>query len=489
MSDSVTTDFMDDPGIPSVSCEAGAGIDLKRSRRPKGDRRAASATPTLDRLPPHALEAEQGVLGCALLEPNQCIGECIEKLKDDGKSAFYDLRHQTIYETLAEMFNSRTAIDLITVQQNLKDRQLLEQVGGIAYLSQLQDAVPSTANLSYYLEIVREKYLLRKLIATCSGVVGKVYDYEGEVEALLEEAERDVLSIRCNADSGRGDTDISLIINKMADNFEDAANGKKPEGLESGFIDLDRIAGFMRRQELIIVAGTPSSGKTTLLYNIFYKLASSGVMTGLINLDTSAYSAIYRYSCLAGQVDGWKCERGIASEGDLMKMVVGTGKINSLKSFIKIRDDVNNEHRLTSACRLFKQQGCKVIGIDFMQQLSCAGKSKYEKISRAAEVIKGLSKELDIPIIAISSLNRENAKEQKKPSMQDLNGSGDIEYHANKIILLHCEDRESSARSVELNVAKNKDGMTGRFNLTMFAPQFRFENASKISDADVPYSD
>ena len=98
-----------------------------------------------------AVEAEQGVLGCALLDPNQCIGECIEKLKDDGKSAFYDLRHQTIYETLAEMFNARQPIDLITVQQNLKDRQLLDQVGGIAYLSQLQDAVPSAANLSYYL--------------------------------------------------------------------------------------------------------------------------------------------------------------------------------------------------------------------------------------------------------------------------------------------------------------------------------------------------
>src|SRR5208282_817943 len=115
---------------------------------------------------------------------------CIEKLKDNGKSAFYDLRHQTIYETLVEMFNARQAVDLITVQQHLKDRQLLDQVGGIAYLSQLQDAVPSAANLSYYLDIVREKFLLRKMIATCTDVVGRVYDYEGEVDALLDEVER-----------------------------------------------------------------------------------------------------------------------------------------------------------------------------------------------------------------------------------------------------------------------------------------------------------
>ena len=132
----------------ATGASAAAATDLKKSRRQKGDRRSPTTAGSIDRLPPHAPEAEQGVLGCALLDPNQCIGECIEKLKDDGKSAFYDLRHQTIYETLAEMFNARQPVDLITVQQHLKDRQLLDQVGGIAYLSQLQDAVPSAANLS-----------------------------------------------------------------------------------------------------------------------------------------------------------------------------------------------------------------------------------------------------------------------------------------------------------------------------------------------------
>ena len=155
--------------IDSVSEHAGPGIDLKKSRRKKIS--AQRDVATIDRLPPHDIQIEMGVLGCTLLDPNQCIGECIEKLKDDGKSAFYDLRHQTIYETLTGMFNSRLPIDLITVQQQLKDRQLLEQVGGIAYLSQLQDAVPSAANLSYYLDKIQEKYLLRKLITTCTRFV------------------------------------------------------------------------------------------------------------------------------------------------------------------------------------------------------------------------------------------------------------------------------------------------------------------------------
>ena len=156
--------------IDSVSDIAGAAADLKKARRRKNI--SPDAQPGMDRLPPHSPEAEQGVLGCVLLSPNECMGECIEKLKDDGQQVFYDLRHQTIYETLAAMYDAREAIDVITLQQRLKDKQLLEQIGGIAYLSQLQDSVPSAANLSYYLEIIQEKFLLRRMIATCTDVVG-----------------------------------------------------------------------------------------------------------------------------------------------------------------------------------------------------------------------------------------------------------------------------------------------------------------------------
>jgi hypothetical protein len=177
--------------IDSVSDTAGAAADLKKTRRQKAARADARPT-TIDRLPPHSPEAEQGVLGCVLLSPNECMGECLEKIKGDGKDVFYDLRHQTIFETLVTMFDTREAIDVITLQQRLKDQQLLEQVGGIAYLAQLQDAVPSAANLSYYLDIVQEKYLLRKMIHTCTDVVGRVYDYEGEVDALMDEVERDM---------------------------------------------------------------------------------------------------------------------------------------------------------------------------------------------------------------------------------------------------------------------------------------------------------
>lgn len=455
----------EDPLAPSTS------EPIKR-----GDRH--SSPESIDRPPPFSPEAELGVLSCMMQDPDNCVGEALDFLKG-GSESFYDLRHQTIFNTIVEMSNKRQIVDLITLQQNLKDKQILEQVGGLVFLSEVFGLAPSPAGISHYLEIVREKHILRRLIATCSGVAGKVYDYSGEVDKLVSEVEREILEVRGKFESGRGETKVKHIINQMADNFERAMRGERPYGLSTGLRNIDRIMGTMKGQEMITIAATPSAGKTTLLMNIFYRLAQGGIKTGFINLDTSSYSTVFRLSCLAGQVDGQKCEDGTASDYDIQKMVVGSGKIAEYEDIIKIRDDVNNESRLIAACRKMKQQGCKLIGVDFMQQLTCNGSTRYERISRSAEVIKGLAKELDIPMVAISSLNRgDTTKPNKRPTMQDLNGSGDIEYYSNKVILLHCEDRESSTRDVDVDIAKNKDGRCGKTKLTMFASQFRFEDAA-----------
>src|ERR1041385_8438673 len=168
---------------------AGPPPDFKQARRKKVE----LADPAkVDRLPPHSIEAEQGVLGCILLAPNDCLNDCIEKFKP-GATVFYDLRHQVIYELLVEMYDKKEAIDVITVQQRLKDKQQLESIGGIAYLATLPDTVPSAANLSFYVNIVREKYILRKMISTCTDVVARVYEHEGEVDGLLDEVAGDVV--------------------------------------------------------------------------------------------------------------------------------------------------------------------------------------------------------------------------------------------------------------------------------------------------------
>ena len=245
--------------IDSVSETAGAAADLKKARRRKD---VATADPIkLDRLPPHALDMEQGVLGCQLLSPNDCVGEVVEKLKGIGVEAHYDLRHQTIQAELFEMYDTRVPIDVITLQQRLKDKHLLEQVGGIPYLSQLQDAVPSAANLSYYLDIVREKFLLRKMIQTCTGVVGRVYDYEGDVDALLDEVERDVLRISESRVQGGALTTKDLV-NKAIGTIENFFSRKGTlTGLGTGYADLDRITDGLHGSEMIVIAARPSMGK------------------------------------------------------------------------------------------------------------------------------------------------------------------------------------------------------------------------------------
>ncbi len=314
--------------------DAGGGTDLKRTRRQKGERRAPAAT-TLDRLPPHSLEAEQGVLGCALLSPNECIGQCIETLKDDGRLAFYDLRHQTIYETLSAMFNTRLPVDLITVQQHLKDRQLLDQVGGIAYLSQLQDAVPSAANLSYYLDIVREKYLLRKLITTCSGVVGKVFDYEGNVEELLDEVEKEVLRVN-ESRSQTNMTPVNTLVHEAIATIENyfSRNGQLG-GLATGFNDLDKMTDGLHGGEMIVIAARPSMGKTSLAMNIAEHVSlEMKLPVGEISLEMSTASLILRMMCPLARGNLRSIREGFMSESDFPKLTNAAGRLSAAKLFI-----------------------------------------------------------------------------------------------------------------------------------------------------------
>ena len=491
-------DSVSDPLSGATS--TATGTDLKKTRRQRAAR--ADASPTLDRLPPHSTEAEQGVLGCALLEPNQCIGECIEKLKDDGKSAFYDLRHQTIYETLSEMFNARTAIDLITVQQNLKDRQLLEQVGGIAYLSQLQDAVPSAANLSYYLEIVREKYLLRKLIATCSGVVGKVYDYEGEVEALLDEVEKEILRVN-ESRVQNGVLPINTLVHDAIETIEKYF-GRQGQlgGLATGFADLDKMTDGLHGGEMIIIAARPSMGKTSLAMNIAEHVAmESKLPVGVFSLEMSAASLILRMMCSLARVNLRSIREGFMSESDFPKLTNAAGRLSASKLYIDDTAGLSILQLRARARRMAQQHGIKLFVIDYLQLLNStarrAQENRQQEIADISSGVKALAKELNVPIIVLSQLNRELEKDKsRKPRLSDLRESGSIEQDADLVGLLYkpnAGDDEDGAATEENDgipvnflIAKQRTGPTGDVHLTFLKPYTRFETATKFSDEDVP---
>jgi replicative DNA helicase len=485
--------------IDSVSETAGAAADLKKARRRKNV--SASDPIRLDRLPPHSIECEQGVLGCALLDPNQCIGECIEKLKDDGKEAFYDLRHQTIYEMLAEMFNTRQAIDVITVQQRLKDKQLLEQVGGIAYLSQLQDAVPSAANLSYYLDHVREKYLLRKMIQTCTEVVGRVYDYEGEVDALLDEVERDVLRISESRAQGSALTTKDLV-NKAIGTIENFFSRKGTlTGLATGFTDLDRITDGLHGSEMIVVAARPSMGKTSLAMNIVeHVVLEDKLPVAVFSLEMSAEALVLRMMCSIARVNLRSIREGFMSESDFPKLTSAAGRLANAPLFIDDSAGLSILQLRARARRLHQMHGVKLFVVDYLQLLHSTARrsqeNRQQEISDISSGIKALAKELKAPVLVLSQLNRELERDKsRKPRLSDLRESGAIEQDADLVGLLYKpnagEDddgntEEADGVPINLLIAKQRNGPTGDINLTFLKSYTRFESAAKVSDEDVP---
>jgi replicative DNA helicase len=486
--------------IDSVSEHAGAGVDLKKPRRQKTSMQRDTAT--LDRLPPHDLQMEMGVLGCALLEPNQCIGECIEKLKDDGKEAFYDLRHQTIYETLAEMFNTRMPVDLITVQQNLKDRQLLDQVGGIAYLSQLQDAVPSAANLSYYLDKIREKYLLRKLIQTCSGVVGRIYDFDGEVEALLDEVEKEILRVN-ESRVQSGVLPINTLVHDAIAKIQNYFDRQgQLGGIATGFVDLDKMTDGLHGGEMIIVAARPSMGKTSLAMNIAEHVAMElKLPVAVFSLEMSAAALILRMMCSLARVNLRSIREGFMSESDFPKLTNAAGRLSGSKLFIDDTAGLSILQLRARARRLAQQHGIKLFVIDYLQLLNStarrAQENRQQEIADISSGIKALAKELNVPIIVLSQLNRELEKDKsRKPRLSDLRESGSIEQDADLVGLLYRpnagDDEDGTATEendgipINFLIAKQRNGPTGDVHLTFLKPYTRFETATKFSDDDVP---
>lgn len=467
--------------IDSVSESAGGLGDLKRKRR-----RKAPSDLNTSRLPPHAPEAEQGVLGCCLLSPTETIDQCIEIL-GERPEPFYDLRHQTIYTVLVEMFDSREPIDVITLQQRLKDRQLLEQIGGIPYLNTLQDCVPSAANVTYYAQIVSEKFLLRKMIHACTSLVERVYEYQGEVDVLIDEFERDALAIRPQASGHRGAADVRALQQELQSDYEAALRRRAPMGILTGYTDLDRKCGGLMGQELVIVSGVPSSGKTTLCLNIAGRVAASGIKVSFISMETSAKKIVHRLQSMLGQVEGGRFMRGVPSESDFEKMTVGFSGVRRIADNLLIHDSgALTESQLLSTARQDYQAGTRLFVLDYLQLLRSKGDSETERVSNASKTAKGLAAELDVPVIVVSSLRRQELGKPRKPTMSDLRQSGQIEYDADKILLLHCEDIEPPVRSVECNVAKNKDGALGVVEFTFFAGQFRIESTSQSGDEDIP---
>jgi replicative DNA helicase len=477
--------------------------DLKYARRRRVSNAAHGAAQSVDRLPPHSNDAEQGVLGCILLSPNECMGECLTKLKS-GSEVFYDLRHQTIFDAMADMFDKREAIDIITLQQRLKDSQLLDQVGGVAYITSLQDVVPSSANLDYYLTIVQDKFLLRKMIRVCTDVVGRVYECEGEVDSLMDEVERDVLRISEFRVQSQINT-IKDLVYRAINTIEDYHQRQgKLTGLPTGFIDLDKLTTGMHPGEMIVIAARPSVGKTSLAMNIAEHVAiDNNIPVGVFSLEMTADSLVLRMLCSRSRVNLRNVRDGFLAERDFPKLTLNAGKLAGAPLFIDDSSGLSILQLRAKARRMFQQYGIKLFVIDYLQLLHSSSRKAENRQQEIADIsggIKALAKELNVPVIVLSQLNREVEREKgRAPRLSDLRESGSIEQDADLVGLLYKptskgDDDESGGAAepedaipVNLLIAKQRNGPAQvDVNLTFLKTFTRFESAAKIQDDDVP---
>ncbi|MBN2507148.1 MAG: replicative DNA helicase [Verrucomicrobia bacterium] len=460
---------------------------------------AAGRVPAaVPRLPPHSAEAEQGVLGCILLSPHDSLGLCIEKLKAGGET-FYDLRHRTIYEVLVEMYDRKEAIDPITVHQRLRDRQQLEGVGGVAYVSGLPDAVPNAANLGYYLEIVREKYTLRRMIATCTEIVGRVYDHTGETDQLLDEVERDILHIS-EARVESTTATIKDLVHRAISTVEDFHQRQGMlTGVGTGFADLDKMTSGLHAGEMIVVAARPSMGKTSLAMNVAEHVAVDlRLPVGVFSLEMTSDSLVLRMLCSRARVNLRNIRDGFLAERDFPKLTGAAGKLAGAPLFIDDSSGLSILQLRAKARRMYQQFGIKLFVIDYLQLLHSTARraeNRQQEIADISSGIKALAKELKVPVLVLSQLNRELEKDRnRKPRLSDLRESGAIEQDADLVGLLYKpsggDDDEDSADQdampVNLLIAKQRNGPTGDVALTFFRSFTRFESAAKISNDDIP---
>lgn len=469
--------------------------DLQRTPRRKTD------ASKLDRLPPSSVEAEQGVLGCVLLTPKDCMAECLEKLKV-GPEVFYDIRHQTLFGVLTEMYDNAEGIDLTTVMQRLKDRQQLDGVGGLAYLASLPDSVPTAAGLDYYLDIVLDKYLLRKMVQTCTSIVGRVFEFPGgSVMEFIDEVERDIMAVSSARDT-HSTPPIRELVNQAIADLEKAFQNKgQPTGIVSGFPDLDWLTGGFQDGEMIVIAARPSVGKTSLAMNIAGNVScESKLPVGVFSLEMTGKQLAKRMLLSRASVNVRSANAGDLGGQDFPKLTAMAGRLSNAPIYIDDSSGISILQLRAKARRMQQQHGIRLVVVDYMQLLHSTSRKADNRQQEMADIsggIKAMAKELNLPVIALSQLNRDLEKRKgDRPRLCDLRESGAIEQDADFVGMLYkantsgagdeVENEEPMAIPVNMGVEKQRNGPTGIVEFTFLKQYTRFESAAKVTMDDIP---
>ena len=482
------------PGRPRKTAGNGAG----RGSAAGNGGRVFPNPPTgsaqdIHRSPPHSVEAEQGVLGSMLISPREAIAECVEKINEEY---FYVPAHQTIYNILVDLWNAGQAIDLITFTQVLRDRNLLESVGGAAFVTSLFTFVPTAANVQYYLDIVRDKYILREIIAAATESVRRAYEEQDEVNNLLDEVEQRIFAVGEDRFKGQMLSMKEQVMSTLESIEKLFENKGAITGVSTGFRDLDKLTSGLHSSEMIVIAARPSMGKTALAMNIAEHAAIEVKLpVAIFSLEMSAQQLVQRMLCSRARVNLAKTRDGFLAEADFPKLTHAASKLAEAKIFIDDTAGLTILELRAKARRLKAQHDVRLIIVDYLQLLRSTSRRAQDnrqlEISEISAGLKGLAKELKIPIIVVAQLNRNpeirTGSGKGVPRLADLRESGSIEQDADLVGLLvreeyyadSDEERTELEGKAELIIAKQRNGPIGQVKLTFLKDFTRFEDRAE----------
>jgi len=463
---------------------------------PLGSGRGLAGLP-IDRVLPNSLDAEIAVLGAMLLSPQEAGSQARERLDEHH---FYHAAHQVIFREIAALQDAMQAVDQVTLMQRLADKKQLDEVGGVAYLVDLINRVPTTANLDQYIDIVWEKFLLRQLIEAAHGIIAKSFEQQDDVKGWVDEVEQQIFNITAEK-TVTGAQPVKAFIKDAMQSIERLYDQRGAiTGVATGFRDLDKLTSGLHPSNMIIIAGRPSMGKTALAMNIAENVAiDQNIPVGVFSLEMSSEELVKRMLCSRAKVNLRAVRDGFLAERDFHPLTAAASQLMKAPLYIDDSAGLTINQVRARARRMHLQYGIRLLVIDYLQLMRApsrrADQSRQVEVADISGGVKALAKELHIPIVILSQLNRQpDSRDEGKPRLSDLRESGSLEQDADLVGLLvrpevYADDKsekEAQKGKATLFIEKQRNGPTGKIDLTFLNEYTRFEDAARIEAGDIP---
>ncbi len=459
--------------------------DAPRPARPNESSQAGprQITRLFEQLPPHAIEAEMCLLGSVLLEP-RVLGDTTFLIRD-GQD-FYKPTNGRIYDAMVELYDANASLDIVQLNQLLVDRDVLEAVGGQDYLVELASGVPTAANANHYARLVREKAMVRRLIEQAGAILQDAFESRSDASTLLDAAEHRIFSIAERYEHSEVE-ELGRLVQEVVEKLQ-ASDGNRSTGVLTGFADLDEITGGFQPGDFIIIAGRPSMGKTALALNIAEHMAVRGDSVGLFSLEMSKHQLVERLLASRSGIDLHRLRRMMLGKEHYSRLFSACGDLRKAPMFI---DDLAGSTLLqirARARRMVAKHSVKAIVIDYIQLITTGGRveSRQLEVSEISRGLKAMARQLNIPVIAMSQLNRSpEQREGHRPRLSDLRESGSLEQDSDVVAMLHREDyyhkgddNYDPSNTAELIIAKQRNGPTDVIKLSWIEQCTRFKDYS-----------